>query len=82
MYNVHRNTVSRHLKERGVDLSRRMPDAAKDQAARLYMDGKSSASIGKQLGFDNHTIIATLRSMDVVIRKSVASRSATECASD
>ena len=74
IYNVHRNTVSQHLKERGVDLKKGMSQAAKEQAAVLYADGKSSGVIGKQLGFDNHTVIAALRSMDVSIRQPVAPR--------
>ena len=74
-YKVHRGTVSQHLKERGVDLNRGMSQAAKEQAARLYADGMSSAVIGKQLGFDNHTVISALRTLGVPIRKPVASRS-------
>ena len=66
--------MSQHLKEHGVDLTKGMSPAAKEQAARLYADGKSSAAIGKQLGFDNHTVLSALRSMGVPIRSPVASR--------
>jgi hypothetical protein len=40
-------------------------------AAQLYTEGLSSIAIGKQLGFDNHTIIAALRAEGVAIRKAL-----------
>ncbi len=40
----------------------------------MYADGKSSAAIGKHLGFDNHTVIFALRAMGVPIHEPVASR--------
>ncbi|GAB3137660.1 hypothetical protein [Marisediminicola antarctica] len=75
MYKVHRNTVSQFLKARGVDLYKGMSQAVKDEAVRLYAEGNSRAAIGRQLGFDNHTIISALRTLGVPIRKPVAPRS-------
>lgn len=70
-----RTTVAKHLADRGVVTTKSMNAAQIGSAVQLYADGLSSIVIGKQLGFDNHTIIAALRSMDVTIRKPVASRS-------
>ena len=36
--------------------------------AQLYGQGLSSMVVGSRLGFDNHTIIAALRSVGIVIR--------------
>jgi hypothetical protein len=41
------------------------------RAVELYEEGFSSITIGKQLGFDNHTVLAALRSEGVVIRKAL-----------
>lgn len=44
------------------------------QAMRMYKEGLSSITIGKQLGFDNHTVLKVLRSEGVSIRKSASGR--------
>jgi DNA-binding CsgD family transcriptional regulator len=38
------------------------------QAVELYSEGLSSGVIGKQLGFDNHTVLSALRNEGVAIR--------------
>ena len=43
-------------------------------AVELYESGQSSAVIGKQLGFDNHTILKGLRSRGVRIRLAATQR--------
>lgn len=37
----------------------------------LYAEGLSSINIGKQLGFDNHTVLSALRAQGVPIRKAL-----------
>ncbi|WP_134523748.1 hypothetical protein [Cryobacterium fucosi] len=69
-FKMSRTTVKGHLERRGIDIpSKRMTTADIDQAIQLYGEGKSSMVIGKQLGFDNHTILKALKLNDVVIRK-------------
>lgn len=63
-----RSTVARILNEHGVDATRRMTTAEISEAAELYEQGLSSGVIGKQLGFDNHTILRALRRRGVPIR--------------
>lgn len=63
-----RTTVARILNEHGIDASRRMTDAQISVAAELYGQGLSSAAIGRQLEFDNHTILKELRGRGVAIR--------------
>ncbi|QWT23899.1 hypothetical protein KPL76_00100 [Subtercola sp. PAMC28395] len=41
------------------------------KAVELYADGLSSITIGKRLGFDNHTILGALRAQDVPIRQAL-----------
>ena len=63
-----RSTVARILSEHGVDATRRMTTAEISEAAELYEQGLSSGVIGKQLGFDNHTILRALRRRGVPFR--------------
>ena len=63
-----RSTVARILNEHGVDATRRMTAAQISEAAKLYEQGLSSGVIGKQLGYDNHTILRALRRRGVPIR--------------
>jgi DNA invertase Pin-like site-specific DNA recombinase len=63
-----RTTVAKPLSDRGVLTSKSMNDEQVAKAVALYADGLSSIVIGKQLGFDNHTIIKALRGQDVAIR--------------
>ena len=63
-----RTTVAKHLSGRDIVTTKSMSAEQIARAVALYADGLSSIVIGKQLGFDNHTIIAALRSMGVSIR--------------
>ncbi len=63
-----RETVAKYLRAAGISTSKRMTKEQIVLAARLYEQGLSSMVIGSRLGFDNHTIIAALRSVGVVIR--------------
>lgn len=45
-----------------------MTDPHISVAVKLYEHGLSSGTIGKQLGFDNHTILKELRGWGVAIR--------------
>ena len=67
-FQISRTTVAKHLTDRGVDTSRGMKTADVTKAVELYAEGLSSMVIGKQLGFDNHTIISALRLEGVPIR--------------
>ncbi|HEY8885962.1 MAG TPA: hypothetical protein VIM31_00465 [Candidatus Microsaccharimonas sp.] len=66
-----RTTVAKHLADRGIVTTKRMNAAQVSQAIELYADGLSSMTIGKQLGFDNHTIIKALRTSGVTIRSAL-----------
>lgn len=66
-----RTTVAKHLASRGIDTARGMKPVEVSRAVDLYAQGLSSMAIGKQLGFDNHTVIAALRSRGVSIRKAL-----------
>ncbi|MGQ2914559.1 hypothetical protein [Microbacterium aurantiacum] len=70
-FRMSRTTVAKHLSDRGVDSSRGMKPRDIAKAVELYAQGLSSIVIGKQLGFDNHTIIAALRSEGVSIRNAL-----------
>jgi DNA-binding CsgD family transcriptional regulator len=67
---VDRATVRTHLKQRGVQLveQARMTDRDVARAVELYVAGQSSVTIGKALGFDNHTVLKALRTAGVRIR--------------
>lgn len=67
-FQVSRTTIARILTEHGIDASRKMTDAQISVAVELYDQGLSSAVIGQQLGFDNHTILNALRGRGVKIR--------------
>ena len=41
-------------------------------SVQLYEQGLSSVTIGKRLGFDNHTVLKALRARGVKIRPAVA----------
>jgi hypothetical protein len=70
-FSISRTTVARVLAEHGIDTSRGMSPADVRQAAELYEQGASSMTIGKAMGFDNHTILSALRSAEVVIRQQI-----------
>lgn len=67
-FRMSRTTVAKHLADRGIDASRGMKPVDAKRAAKLYAEGLSSIVIGKQLGFDNHTIIKALREQGIPIR--------------
>ena len=67
-FGLSRTTVARILTEQGVCTSRGMTEAQLAEAPDLYERGLSSSAIGKQLGFDNHTILNALRRHGVSIR--------------
>lgn len=60
------------MADRGVDASRGMKAPEIKKAVALYAEGLLSMTIGKQLGFDNHTIIKALRGQSVPIRVALA----------
>jgi len=67
-FQVSRTTVARILAKHGVNTSRGMSEAQLAIAADLYSEGLSSATIGRRLGFDNHTILKGLRGLGVQVR--------------
>lgn len=71
-FGMSRTTVAKLLSERGIETSRRMKPVEIKQAVQMYMDGLSSITIGKQLGYDNHTVLTALRSEGVSIRLSAS----------
>jgi DNA-binding NarL/FixJ family response regulator len=73
-FQISRTTVARILAEHSIDTSHRMTEAQISVAAELYKQGLSSAAIGQQLGFDNHTILKALRGRSVAIRRTASPR--------
>ena len=73
-FRLSRTTVARLLKKHGVHTARRLTEAQIDTAVELYQRGTSSAAIGAQLGFDDHTILKALRGRSVAIRPAVSQR--------
>ncbi len=71
-FRMSRTTVAKLLAERGIDTSRSMKPAEVMRAVRMYKDGLSSITIGRQLGFDNKTIIKALRQAGSKIRTTSA----------
>ena len=59
-FRVSRTTVAKLLAERGIETFRSMKPAEVERAVRMYKAGLSSIQIGKQLGFDNQTILNAL----------------------
>jgi hypothetical protein len=72
-FRMSRTTVAKHLADRGIDTSKGMLPADVEQAVALYAEGYSSITIGKRLGFDNHTVLKALRDAGVVIRRALGS---------
>lgn len=67
-FKMSRTTIAKHLADRRVATTKSMSTEQIARAVELYADGLSSIVIGKQLGFDNHTIINALRQVNVQIR--------------
>jgi len=65
---ISRTTVAKKLAEQGIDTSVGMKPDDIHRAVDLYGQGLSSGKIGTILGFDNHTVLAGLRSAGVKIR--------------
>ena len=76
-FGVSRTTVARHLTDRGIDTSRGMSAAEISEAVRLYSQGLSSGQIGRNLGFDNHTILNAVRGAGLNVRESITRRTRT-----
>lgn len=72
-FKLYRATVSEHLKRRNIPtrkmISMNVLEIA--EAVRLYEAGDSSVTIGRRLGFSNHTVIKKLREAEVEIRKQI-----------
>jgi AraC-like DNA-binding protein len=60
-FRLSRTTVAKLLADHGIDTSRSVAAERVSVAARLYGAGRSSAVIGRRLGFDNHTVLKALR---------------------
>lgn len=73
-FGISRATAAKHLADRGVETSRGMSAAETETAIRLYSQGLSSAAIGQELGFDNHTILNAIRAAGLRVRRPVAVR--------
>lgn len=73
-FRMSRTTVAKLLAGRGIETSRSMKPAEVKQTVQMYGEGMSSITIGKQLGFDNHTVLAALRKEGVTIRESSSLR--------
>ena len=71
-FRMSRTTVAKHLADRGIDTSRGMNAPEIKKAVELYAEGLSSMTIGKQLDFDNHTVIKALREQGVPIRATLS----------
>lgn len=68
-FNVHRQTVARHLRSAGAQL--RSPGLSKDQAehaCELYLSGQTLAQVGERFGVSQGTISRSLRDQGVGIR--------------
>lgn len=73
-FRMSRTTVAKLLAERGIETSRSMKPSQVRQAVQMYGEGLSSITIGKQLGFDNHTVLKELRSVGVKIRAKITDK--------
>ena len=60
-FGISRTTVAKHLADRGVDTSKSMKPTDIAKARELYAQGMGSGRIGKQLGFDNKTILKAIQ---------------------
>jgi DNA-binding CsgD family transcriptional regulator len=67
-FNITRQTVGKHLAERGIETVRRMSEAEVTSAVEQYVDGESAATIGRRLGFDPQTVLSALRAEGIAIR--------------
>lgn len=67
-FKMSRTTVAKHLGVRGITTTKSMTPDQIARAVDFYAEGLSSIAIGKQLGFDNHTILNALRSQGMTIR--------------
>lgn len=60
-FRMSRETVAKHLAARGIDTSKSMKPADIKRAKDLYAQGMGSGRIGRMLGFDNKTILKSLK---------------------
>jgi DNA-binding CsgD family transcriptional regulator len=75
-FKIDRSTARGHLRDRHIDL---VPPVSmtRDQvtaAIALYAEGKSSAAVGRALGFTNKTVIKELRAAGITIRLQLGRR--------
>lgn len=69
VFGIHRNTVSEHLRQRGVRIRMQgLSDKDIPEAARLYEAGWSSLMLGEKFGVTPDTILVALRRAGVQIR--------------
>lgn len=68
-FGVALQTVGVHLASRGIETVRRMSADNITSTTELYLDGRSAATIGRQLGFDPQTVPTGHRKAGVVIRQ-------------
>ncbi|MGV9300046.1 hypothetical protein [Amycolatopsis sp. NPDC003676] len=67
-FGVHRQTISRHLKARGIDLTPGIDPKLLSQAAQLYEAGWSLARIATKYGISAETLRTSLTEIGVKMR--------------
>lgn len=67
-FQLFRTTVARMLKDHGVDASRRLTERQIAVPVELYEQRLRSATLGKRLRRENHTVFKELRKRGVEIR--------------
>lgn len=60
-FNINRKIISQALKDKGYKFSREYSEDIKNQAIKLYQEGKSITSISKQLNIDRHQLSLNLQ---------------------
>ena len=69
-YGCHRTTISKRLKENGVEVSvKRLNSQQVKDIAKLYQTGLTAEHIAKSYNVDTSTILRTLRNAGVTMRK-------------
>lgn len=69
IFNVHRQTVARHLRSSGVKVRRQgLTEPQTEQAKKLYLAGLTLAQVGERFGVSQGTIGRCLRRRGVKLR--------------
>jgi hypothetical protein len=68
-FGVHRHTVWRHLRARGIDTTETLSPEALVEAAELYRAGWSLARIAEKFNISDKTVRARLLEVGVTMRK-------------